>query len=176
MSDSILYDFKAESIELVEEMMGLLEEVEGDFTKVQLLEKYGQVVDRIMGGAKNMSALLPSPAFDQIGITAELCKALGYKASQLRDANKQKVLFDVVVAFLLDANEMMEKQIAELEEDSISAVDYKGTSFLNKTFVDRLKWISEQFKGNFRSSVATASDSSELSQEGIDAILKKLGM
>ena len=90
MDKEILEDFKKESKNLLQEMKDILDDIEGDFEKVLELEKYGQTVDRIMGGAKslatNFAEEFPKEHFiHQLGDYAALCKAVGYKASQIKN-------------------------------------------------------------------------------------------
>lgn len=170
--DEILVEFKDESKKLVDEMNEILEEVDGQFSHKFLLENYGQLVDRIMGGAKNILTLgLDSgPNVEKIGKYAELCKLVGYKTSQVD--NEQ--LFTVAVAFLLDATEMLDSMITEF--GTANQVDVK--SLLNKTFLDRLSWVASKFDEKLRASVAVTKDSGpgKKSQDQIDSLLKQLGI
>ncbi len=169
--DEILIEFKGESNKLVKEMMEILEEVDGQFGHKFLLENYGQLVDRIMGGAKNLLTLGVSnnPNIEKIGKYAELCKVVGYKTSQVD--NEQ--LFTVAVALLLDATEMLEDMISKFGTEK--EVDVKG--ILNKTFLDRLNWVATKFDEKLRASVAVKSDQGgKKSQETIDSLLKQLGV
>jgi hypothetical protein len=170
--DEILQDFKDESKDLVEQLLDILDSAEEGFEKKQSLEEYGQIVDRIMGGAKSVAMATDSPMPEQIGTYAELCKIVGYKGSQI---STDGPFYTVVVAFLQDATEMLELMIdvtGTPKERSIKEI-------LNKTFLDRLKWISEKFEEGLRASVATKADGKEAEvneQADIDAILKQLGL
>jgi chemotaxis protein histidine kinase CheA len=171
----ILEDFQGESKGLVEEMMGLLEEADGEPSQYPKLEHYGQIVDRIMGGAKSLatnfaSDFPPGHLIHQMGDYAALCKAVGYKASQVHD-NEQ--FFNVSVAFLLDATDMLHQMVDLLTSEQSHSV----STLLNKTFLDRLKWINAQFKGDLRATVASKQDApKKMSQTDIDDLLKKLGI
>lgn len=169
--DEILKDFKEESKGLVVEMTDILDDVEGEFANRNRLEQYGQLVDRIMGGAQSLEMALEqeSAVLSQIGKYAEICKAVGYKASQIDD-NEQ--FFDVVVAFLLDATEALELMLGVFATEEESKIK----NLLNETFLDRVKWISSQFKAGVRASVAVEEDSKGASQADIDALLKALGV
>jgi hypothetical protein len=167
----ILEDFQGESKGLVKEMLGLLEEADGEPSQFSKLEHYGQIVDRIMGGAKSLatnfaSDFPPGHLIHQMGDYAALCKTVGYKASQVHE-NEQ--FFNVSVAFLLDATEMLNQMVALLTSDKNHSV----SSLLNKTFLDRLKWINNQFKGDLRATVASKSDTpKKMNQHDIDDLLK----
>lgn len=168
--DEIVVEFKDESKKLVDEMLEILEEVDGQFNHRFLLENYGQMVDRIMGGAKNLAlAIENSDNIAKIGKYAELCKLVGYKCSQVE--NEQ--LFTVAVALLLDATEMLQDMVKNL--GTSHEVDI--TSLLNNTFLDRLSWVATKFDESLRGSVAVnKGDVQKKSQEQIDTLLKQLGI
>lgn len=172
----ILEDFTTESKDLVDQLIELLEETDGEPSLSANLDKYGQIVDRIMGGSKSLAqtfaADLPSVhLINQLGDYAAVCKSVGYKASQIK-GNDQ--LFNICVAFLLDATEMLDKLIAMVKEDK----NAKMSELLNQTFLDRLNWINAQFKGDVRSTVASSAvgSSAKSTQIEIDELLKKLGV
>lgn len=177
VDNEILEDFKTESKSLVKELLDLLDAADGDPAAFSMLEKYGQTVDRIMGGAKSLATNFAEdfPAghmIHQMGDYAALCKAVGYKASQIRENDQ---FFNVCVAFLLDATEMLQKMIILFGADQAQNVSY----LLNKTFLDRLKWINSQFKGDIRATVASNKDENtpkRMNQSEIDDLLKKLGI
>ncbi|MDZ4661893.1 MAG: hypothetical protein SGJ18_09790 [Pseudomonadota bacterium] len=168
--DEIVVDFKSESKKLVEEMMEILEEVDGQYVHRFMLENYGQLVDRIMGGAKNLALIVEKPdPIEKIGKYAELCKLVGYKSSQVAEEQ----LFTISVALLLDATEMLRDMIIFLETDK--EVDVKG--LLNNTFLDRLSWVATKFDESLRASVAINKGiAPKNSQDQIDALLKQLGI
>jgi hypothetical protein len=166
--DEILDEFKSESKGLIEEMLGILEEVEDDPSKLARLEDYGLLADRIMGTAKSLSVQgVGSAEIDRIGTYGELCKLVGYKGAQLV-AKPQ--LASVVVALLLDATEMLDQMNDAL--DTTSALNIN--SLLSDTFLDRLRWVSRQFDADLRGTVAVSG--AQLAQDQIDAILKKIGI
>ncbi len=168
--DEILVEFKDESKKLVDEMMEILEEVDGQFSHKFLLENYGQLVDRIMGGAKNLETmgLVQGPGVEKIGKYAELCKLVGYKSSQV----ESEQLFTVSVALLLDATEMLQAMITHFGTDQ----EVEVKSLLNATFLERLTWIATKFDEKLRGSVAVNKEPSKKSQDQIDALLKQLGI
>lgn len=172
----ILEDFKTESKGLITELLDLLEEADGDPTQYEKLERYGQTVDRIMGGVKSLATNFAEdfPAghmIHQMGDYAALCKAVGYKASQIQE-NEQ--FFNVCVAFLLDATEMLSQMVARLGSEEVKNLSH----LLNKTFLDRLRWINAQFKGDVRATVAStnAPVAKKMNQTEIDDLLRKLGV
>lgn len=86
MSDDILKEFQIESKNLIEESLRVLENCDGDPSQAHSLEEYAQLVDRIMGGAKSLAVHLndPNHIIHKVGDYAALCKAVGYKASQIK--------------------------------------------------------------------------------------------
>lgn len=150
--------------------MDLLESIEGDFSQVSKLAEYGNAVDRVMGGAKNLALLVSEDhALHMISDYTALCKAVGYKASQIKN-NEQ--FFDICVALLLDATETLDELL-----DNI----YQETKTLRETipgaFIERLRWVSNQFSGEYAASVGTgATTEQRLHQTEIDDLLKKLGL
>ncbi len=172
----ILEDFKTESKGLVTELIELLEDADGEPAHAGNLEQYGQTVDRIMGGAKSLatnfaSDFPPGHLIHQMGDYAALCKAVGYKASQISE-NEQ--FFNVCVAFLLDATEMLKQMVLRLGSEETLNV----SGLLNKTLLDRLRWINSQFKGDVRATVASSNAPvpKKMNQSEIDDLLKKLGI
>lgn len=172
MSDidqDILKDFIRESKGLIPDLIELLESIEGDFSQVKRLEDYGQKVDRIMGAAKSLALMVPlDHPLATIADYAALCKAVGYKASQI-EGHPQ--FFDICVALLLDATETLNSWIDKLEDSS--AVDLKSS--FSATFLERLRWVSNQFGSEVRASVGT-SKSKKMDQSEIDDLLRKLGV
>ncbi len=167
--DEIVEDFKSESKALIADLMNILEDLEGDFTKVQGLEKYGQVVDRIMGGATTVSMAVDDPVeIDRIAKFAELCKKVGYRGSQIE---KNEDFFHIVVALLMDATETMESVVDCLGKERKSWND-----FLSDTFLDRLKWVNSHFNENTRASVQVGTGDDAMAQDDINDLLKSLGI
>lgn len=169
MSDidsEIVDEFLQESKTLIEPMLELLEGLEGDFTQIKKLEDYGNQVDRIMGGAKSLAMLVPEThSLHLIGDYAALCKAVSYKASQITDKPQ---FYDICVALLIDATETLQKLLERINEPI-----EKLKKEISSTFLERLKWVSEQFSTTFSGTVGTVGG---LDQMGIDELMKKLGM
>lgn len=169
----IVEDFVSESKSLIEDLVDLLESIEGDFSQVKKLAEYGNNVDRIMGGAKSLAMMAePDHALHMIADYSDLCKAVGYKASQIKD-NEQ--FYDICVAILLDATETLRSLINNIHQSS---------SMLKQTipaaFIERLRWVSQQFNESFSMSVGTgaAADAAanKMKQTDIDDLLKRLGL
>ena len=165
----IVEEFVGESKKLIHDLVEILESAEGDFSQVQKLEDYGNMVDRIMGGAKSVAMGADKDhAAHVVADYAALCKAVGYKASQIRD-NEQ--FFDICVALLLDATETLDILLDRIHEPASEI-----TKTVPSQFIDRLNWVSSQFKAGFRESVDGTSDAAkQMSQDDIDALMKKLG-
>jgi hypothetical protein len=165
----IVEDFVNESKHLIEDLLELLESIEGDFSQVKKLADYGNNVDRIMGGAKSLALMAPPDhALHMISDYSALCKAVGYKASHIRDNEK---FFDICVALLLDATETLSDLLSRIHEDG---------NLLRQTitpaFIDRLRWVSQQFSDDVDASVGTGNSPTKMDQMGIDELLKKLGL
>lgn len=169
--DEIVLEFKQESVELTEGLLETLEDLEGDFSKVKNLEQFGQIVDRIMGSARNVAMIAENPEYiTNIANYAELCKVVGYKGSQI---DKNESFFNIVVALLLDATEMLLEILQALGTDGEKSIK----EYLNATFLDRLKWISEKFEENVRATVAVEKKTGQkASQSEIDDLLKNFGL
>lgn len=173
LDKEIVDDFVNESKSLIEGLLDLLEGIEGDFSQVRKLAEYGNNVDRIMGGAKSLGLMAPpGHPIHMISDYAALCKAVGYKASQIID-NEQ--FYDICVALLLDATETL--------NDLINGIDKDG-KYLRETipqaFIERLRWVSNQFNESYSMSVGagggSASSDKKLHQSEIDSLMKKLGL
>lgn len=171
VDEQIVADFQVESKNLIDQMTEILDLCEGDFEKVKDLERFGQTVDRIMGGAKSLGVMFSdqSHVIHQIGDYAAICKAVGYKASQIKD-NPQ--FFDICVALLQDATETLD----EMVESVTDAQTLSMKQILSKTFLERLKWVSAQFGNEYRESVEVNQNAGKLNQSEIDDLLKKLGL
>ncbi len=165
----IVKDFTLESKGIIQDLIDTLEGIEGDFSKVSQLEEYGQKVDRIMGGAKSLALLVPiDHPLHMVADYAALCKAVGYKASQIQ-GNPQ--FFDICVALLLDATETLSSWIEGLGSDT--SEDLKSS--ITSTFLERLRWVSNQFGADVRGSV-DAGKPKAMDQNEIDELLRKLGV
>jgi chemotaxis protein histidine kinase CheA len=169
IDNEILEEFQNESKILIDKMNSILEEVEGDFNQVQSLEEYGNNVDRIMGAAKSLALMAePDHLIHKIADYAAICKAVGYKSSQIRD-NEQ--FYDICVALLMDGTEVLQEMI-----DNLSAGKSGIQELFSKTFLERLRWVSSVFKADVRASVDVNKGQKKMSQSDIDDLLKKLGL
>ncbi|PIS11545.1 MAG: hypothetical protein COT73_03390 [Bdellovibrio sp. CG10_big_fil_rev_8_21_14_0_10_47_8] len=168
----ILEDFLSESKDLMGKMVSTLEACEGDFSQVKGLEDYGLNVDRIMGAAKSIAMMVPEDPnhlIHKVGDYAAVCKAVGYKASQIRD-NVQ--FYDICVALLLDGTEVLEAMV-----DGLSNGRNEIKGLFSQTFLERLRWVSSQFGEEYRASVDIhKGQKTKMNQDDIDDLLKKLGL
>jgi hypothetical protein len=164
----IVKDFVSESKDLIQEGLDLLENIEGDFSQVTKLEEYGNCVDRIMGGAKSLAMMAPpNHALHMISDYAALCKAVGYKASQIEG---NEAFYNICVGLLLDATETLDSLIDRIELDSSTL-----KTSMPQAFIERLRWVSQQFSEEYRESV-DAGKGKKMSQSDIDDLMKKLGL
>lgn len=175
IDQSLLDDFQKESKNLISQMNDILSDCEDSPEKAPLLADYGQLVDRIMGGSQSLVLSLSKETpevsrLQQIGNYSALCKAVGYKTSQLKQQND---FYNICVAFLLDATEVLEEMTENLFESELQNEQFE----FNKTFIERLKWVSDQFGAEFRASVAVVTpENANQKQNEIDELLKKLGL
>jgi chemotaxis protein histidine kinase CheA len=172
LQQMMLVEFQKEAKTLLNTLYETLESIDDDYSKSKDLENYGQVVDRIMGGAKILALDFDESHFThQIGNYAELCKAVSYKASQIQD---NESLFCICLAFLMDATDVLKDMINGLSSNT----KLEMKSFFNHAFLDRLKWISGKFSSEVRASVSFDTGNAEevMDQNAIDDLMKKLGL
>ena len=156
----IVDDFCNETEALFDQLETSLNLLEENPSNTKELEKFGQVIDRIMGVAKSIGAT-------EIATFCELGKVIGYKSSQITEVP----LLEVVVAILFDSLDMLKKM-----NQSLRAGNEKSMNQLNtKAFVTRLNWLSEKFKNIERASCAIDT-SGNLNQNSIDELMKNLGL
>ena len=153
----IVDDFCTEAEELFDQLERSLETLEENPNNSKELEKFGQVIDRIMGAAKSIGA-------SEIALFCELGKVIGYKSSQV----KEIPLIEVVVAILFDSILMLRKMVTALREGNDNSMKNLNT----KAFATRLTWLSEKFKDIDRASCSV----DNLSQSSIDDIMQSLGL
>lgn len=169
LSTEILNEFIIESKTIIKMSTDVLEKVEGEMVQAQKLKDYGNYVDRIMGGAKSIAAMAsPGHAVNLVSDYAALCKAVGYKASQI---NNNEQFYDICVALLQDATENLESLLDNLDK---SPEELKAA--ISSTFLDRLRWVSNKFSSEYRASVGSSGTGGKsLEQNEIDNLMKKMG-
>ncbi len=158
MMKEIVDDFCVEAESLFDQMEACIAKLEQNPLDTSELEKYGQMIDRIMGAGKSIGAT-------EIATFCELGKVIGYKSSQIREVP----LLEVVVAILGDTIDMLRKMIKALKLGDNKCLNKLNT----KAFVTRLQWLSSKFKDIERSSCAIDGN---LSQNSIDDLLSSLGL
>ncbi len=164
----IVEDFVKETNTLLDELESILDDLEDDMSQYSpLLEKYGQIIDRVMGAAKSIGA-------QEIATFCELGKIIGYKSSQVNDAP----LINVVVAILFDATELLKLMVEQIRNKNDKSL--KGLS--TEAFASRLKWLSDKFKHIDRASVSYKEEdtskpkSDNMDQSSIDDLIAELGL
>ncbi|MCC7405382.1 MAG: hypothetical protein IT288_13370 [Bdellovibrionales bacterium] len=168
--NEVVREFKSEALEILAKLLVLLEELEEDPSRVAELDDYGQKVDRIMGGAMSLAAAVnQDPLLNQIGACAGLCKTVGYRGSQIQN---NQGFARAVIGLLYDMTEILQTMV----ERAGSAQGFDLSAPLYLTVLDRLKWVSEQFKAGTRSSLKIGSQPAKSGLEEIEALLKKLGV
>lgn len=170
LSTEILNEFIIESKTIIKRSTDVLEKVEGEMVQAEKLKDYGNYVDRIMGGAKSIAQIAtPGHGVNLVADYAALCKAVGYKASQI---NNNEQFYDICVALLQDATENLESLLDNLDK---SPEVLKAT--ISSTFLDRLRWVSDKFSSEYRGSIGSAgSGGKSLEQNEIDSLMKKMGL
>lgn len=157
----IIDDFCKESEAIYNELEQILDSYE-DEPDSSKLEKFGQIIDRVMGAAKSVDAT-------QTGLYCDLGKTISYKASQSMD----QALLDIVVAVLFDTVEIlqsMNKTISESKEEKVVGINLEA-------FGTRLRWLADKFQNIQRSSVAIAPSENQMKdQKSIDDLLADLGL
>ena len=163
----IVEGFCEEAEQLFDELEDILEELEDNPTDNGKLEKFGQVIDRVMGAAASIGAT-------DIATFCELGKTIGYKSSQVKDLP----LLNVVIAILFDSVDLLRKMITEIKTQKAGQLSELNTD----AFVKRLRWLSDKFKDIDRASCSfekkgTGSDAQDnMEQSSIDNLMASLGL
>jgi chemotaxis protein histidine kinase CheA len=131
----IVIDFCDESDELLETMRDLLESFEDNPSQPELLEQFGQVIDRIMGAAKTLGAA-------EIGHLCQMGKIIGYKSAQA----EQTAIQEVAGGVLLDLCDFLEVMLTNVRDNE------KSSDFNYEAFTKRLSWLADKLKHINRSS------------------------
>lgn len=170
LSMEILNEFIVESKSIIKNSTEVLDKVEGKMALANRLKEYSNFVDRIMGSAKIIGVMAtPGHAVNLVVDYAAICKAVGYKASQIND-NEQ--FYDICVALLQDATENLESLLGNLDK---SPEELKKT--ISNTFIERLRWVSNKFSSEYYASVGPSnSGQKNLEQNEIDNLMKKMGL
>ncbi len=178
MSDldkEILSAFVEESNSLALRLGEILEVVEGDLSQSSKLEEYGNLVDRMMGGAQSLSLqLVNCKPLILIGDISALCKAVSYKAAQVKN---NPSLVEISVALLLDATEILEEVLDGISESTADPAtsETELKKHFSPHFIERLRWVSSQFSADLRGTVGTTIAKPNAQNE-IDDLLKKFGL
>ncbi len=142
MDNSILDEFKTESKQILSELKDIVEMMEDDTTSQgnDHIVQFAQRIDRIMGASQTIAMLFPfNSGLKEIGKIASLCKAMGYKVSQI-DAPELVPLFG---AFWADAIEALSEILENLENASEIDRIVQGLVPLVRK---RLEWLSSKIK------------------------------
>lgn len=169
--DEMITEFRNESCLVVSQISEILERLEDGEVYPSELEKVGLLIDRIMGGSQSLALAydpeLPEvPILKRIGQYAEVCKAVGYKGSQIKDQS----FLTIVVALLIDVIELIEMELDNLEEPMSHVASSK-----ERTMLERLEWVANKFDKNLRGTVAVdeTGQTKNLQQNKIDELIRK---
>lgn len=173
MSDPVnemIVEFIKESKDIIVDLTEALNHAEAGTKQAAHLETYGQMVDRIFGGAKTLALHIEggNPTLSKIGDYAAVCKAVGYKASQIKDNEN---FYAVCVALLMDVTDVLVEMFAKLEKHQ----ELDPKEVISQTLIERLKWVSGKFSSDVRETVAIKKNT-KLGQNEIDDLLQKLGI
>lgn len=135
IDQEILQGFCNETQALLDELFSLTEEE----TAPEQLERYGQVIDRIMGAAYTLE-------LNEIGRFCELGKKIGYKASQSNDDK----LITLCGPILADTAEILKAMV-----DGLQAPDLNPPRETLEVFGTRLKWFLDKFQDIKRESTGS---------------------
>ena len=152
----IVVEFCNESNVLIEQCRGHLQEFEDDPTQTPLLEKYGQIIDRMMGAASTMG-------LDELASLCKMGKIIGYKSSQC----DQQALNEVACGVLFDLTDLVETLVSNLREKKTEH-DFDVPSFSS-----RLQWLAGKFKHIERASCDFEEDEAQSSEE-LDKLISQL--
>lgn len=130
-------DFCDECEQLLVQMEEVLEEYEENPKDLKKLATFGQLIDRMMGAAKNLN-------LDTFGRYCELGKMIGYKASQSSNFALNTLAAGILIDTIDFLNQMVNSIRVGANNPSVQDVD---------TFIGRLKILSEKFKHIERASV-----------------------
>jgi hypothetical protein len=166
----ILEGFKEETGELLSELEGVIDDLESvsikdPFPKVEI-EKFAQIIDRVMGAANTIHQMGPeSQGFQVMGKLSGLCKALGYKASELAEP----ALVPLFAGFFADTLEALQELNDALDDPSrVQEVTEGFAVALQK----RLEWLA----GKVVEMTKNKPGSEAQSQIQVDALLKSFGI
>jgi hypothetical protein len=141
MIDSdILADFQAETKGLLAELEDVVEKLEEQVTVFPAgeLEQFAQRIDRIMGAAQTLAQFDAShQGLKRIGGIAQLCKKLGYTASQL----KLPALVPIFAGFWADTLEVLGELVDAVGDE---AKTKQLTDSFSSVLQNRLTWLSEK--------------------------------
>lgn len=159
----IVEDFCKECFDLYDQLEEVLETLEDDPQTQGALEKFGQIIDRIMGAAKSIGAT-------DIATFCELGKIIGYKSSQ----TKEIPLLEIVVAVLFDSLDLLRKMTESIMNNKSKSMKNLSSA----AFVTRLNWLSDKFKDIDRASCTIEAEQTNdnLKQNSIDDLLSSLGL
>lgn len=136
----IVIGFCDECDALLEELEGCLDQFE-DNEDSKYLEKYGQIVDRMMGASQTLG-------IKNIGQLCEMGKIIGYKSSQ----SNEKGLQNVSAGVLFDLTDLLSALVLELRDSS------QKHDINVEAFFGRLKWLGEKLKHIKRASCSFDGD------------------
>lgn len=166
----ILKHFVLESRVTIKDSTVILDKVEGEMVQAKKLQDYGNLVDRVMGAAKSIGMMSPPDhAIHLLADYAALCKAVGYKTSQISDNEE---FFNICVALLQDATETLSSLLENIDKSHDEL-----RKLLSNTFFERLRWVSGKFSTDYNESVGTGGSGQKKleTQDEIDDLLKKMG-
>ena len=139
-SKQLIEGFVEESQEILASIEDPLADLESGVGNPDDFVKVAQRIDGIMGCAKTLglgTMKQIAPALQVISNLSEGCKALGYRASQIKQTEVSKI----VAGFIAEAVEMLDAALADLKKGYVS-IDTGHATVIK----ERLVWIASKLK------------------------------
>ena len=166
LDKKIVADFIIESRKIVLNLTIILTEIKGQPSLSLKLHDYGNQVDRIMGAAQTLAlAMSEEHAFDLISDYSSICKTVAYKAAKLND---NVPFYDLCIALLVDATDTLGFLI-----DRINTPAEQLKKAVEHTMIERFRWVSQNILQD--GSKSSGLEAGKMSQDDVDALLKKMG-
>lgn len=164
----MMNDFQTRTQPLVEQLGEILDNAEAGIAYSPLLRDYARLVEMIQNSSRTLGQAFPDPKHlvHRLHDYSGLCKSIALKIADLKDND---TLYDVALALLMDATEVLVEIIKGIRSKNVG-ID----GFLNQKLVERLQWASYQFQTQGR--LRTGDGAEKLDQSDIDDLLKKLGV
>ncbi len=161
-------EFRGRAQPLLVQIRLILEKTEGSLHEAPNLKEFARIIDLIFQSSRTLGQSIDTVQhpIHRIRDYAMLCRAVSLQTAEIIE---NAALFDTAVALLMDATDVLAEMICTepTVEDPVKV-------HLNQKLVERLQWLSYQFRGMIPDQKITAEK--KLNQDDIDDLLKKLGV